>query len=302
MSDNELIEQQNPRFANRRRLLLAGGLAGAAATVLSACTPIAKADSKTALGGDDLLAKIVKDKKVRLGVDLTFQPLQFKDSSGKPTGYAVELTEMIFKDLNVKIEWVEMEFAQLFAGLVANKFDLAGIAATILPSRAAQVLFSSQPAFLESNVLLVRPGLTLKSEDDLNSPNMTIAVLSGSSQEAAVPLLYPKAKSKSLGNQEAIQDVASGRSDVTLLSEFNIADALKKFPKLTLFKSATSFADVNTYFVPQGQNSMKAFIDNSLLYYASHGTLKGLWNKWIGDQATSAGLPTVPVTLPYLAN
>ncbi len=289
-----------PRNATRRALLTGGVVAGSAA-FLAACTPTAEAQDSSS-GGQDLLRRVIKDKKVRLGVDLTFKPLQFKDpaNGNKPSGYSVELTELIFSDLDVTIEWVEMEFAQLFAGLVAGKFDMAGIPATILPSRAMQVLFSTQPAFIESNVVLLRPGLDLTSEGQLDSPDITIAVLSGSSQEAAVPLLYPKAKTKSLGNQEAIQDVASGQSDVSLLSEFNIADALKQFPQLRVLQGPSSLVDINTYFVPAGEWGMKSFIDNSLLYYNSHGTLKGMWDKLIGDAATAAGLPTVPVTLPYL--
>jgi len=294
-----------PAGTSRRSLLVRGGVIGGAAALLSACTSTASSSTGNASGGaasgDDLLAQIIRNKKVRLGVDLTFAPLQFRDSSNEPTGYSVELSKMIFADLDVEIEWVEMEFSQLFAGLVSGRFDMAGIPATILPSRAQQVLFSTQPAFIESNVVLVRPGLSLTSEAQLNDPGITIAVLSGSSQEAAVPLLYPKATIKSLGNQEAIQDVANGQSDVSLLSEFNIADALEQYPGLTVLPGASSLVDINTYFVPAGQWGLKSYIDNALLYYTSHGTLRGMWNQWVGDAARAAGLPTVPVNLPYLA-
>jgi ABC-type amino acid transport substrate-binding protein len=288
------------KILGSRRAILTGGLAVGSAAMIAACSSTAPSSGSTS-ASDDLLQRIIQDKKVRLGVDLTFAPLQFRDDSDQPTGYSIELTKLIFDDLGVEIEWVEMEFSQLFAGLVADRFDMAGIPATILPSRAQQVLFSTQPAFIESNVILQRPGLSLRSESDLNNPDITIAVLAGSSQEAAVPLLYPNARTKSLGNQEAIQDVASGQSDVSMLSEFNIADALEQYPNLTVLPGPSSLVDVNTYFVPAGQFGLKSYIDNSLLYLTSHGTLAGLWNRWIGDAATAAGLPTVPVRFPYLA-
>lgn len=292
-----------PPNHNSRRALLTGGLVAGSAAVLAACTSSddGSAAASDGAGGTDLLAQILEAGTVRLGVDLTFAPLQFRDGS-EPTGYSIELSKMIFADMGVEIEWVEMEFSQLFAGLVSGRFDMAGIPATILPSRAQQVLFSSQPAFIESNVILQRPGLSLTSESELDDPGITIAVLSGSSQEAAVPLLYPRATTKSLGNQEAIQDVANGLSDVSLLSEFNIAAALEQYPDLTVLAGGSSLVDINSYFVPSGQWGLKSYIDNALLYYTSHGTLRGMWNQWVGDTATAAGLPTVPVNLPYLAS
>jgi len=38
---------------------------------------------------------------------------------------------------------------------------------------------------------------------------------------------------------------------------------------------------------------------NWLRYQTSHGVLSGLWNKYVGDEARAASLPTVPVTSPY---
>jgi ABC-type amino acid transport substrate-binding protein len=90
------------------------------------------------------------------GVDLTFPPLQFIDpKTNKPSGYIVEVTEMTLADLGVTPEWVQTLFVELFAALAAGKFDMIGIAATILPSRALEG-YSGVPALYESNVVLVK--------------------------------------------------------------------------------------------------------------------------------------------------
>ena len=68
----------------------------------------------------------------------------------------VEITELMMADLGVTPKYVQTPFAQLFAGLAAGKFDMVGIAATILPSRALQGTFAGVPVFYESNVVLVK--------------------------------------------------------------------------------------------------------------------------------------------------
>lgn len=292
----EIVPQNSAPDRTRRRLL-AGGLVAAGVGTLAACTSTAPDESSASGGG--LLDTILKDKKVKVGVDLSFAPLQFKDDAGKPTGYSIQVLEAMLADLGATPEYVEMPFAQLFAGQASGKFQIAGIAATILPSRAQQVLFSSQPAFVESQVVLLKPGLTISALSDLNSPDVTIAVLTGSSQEASLPTLFPKAKSKSLDNQAAIQDVSSGRSDASLLSEFNIAETLKQYPQLTVFNGPPAFIDINAMFMPAGEFALRAWMDNWFAYATSHGLLEGWWNKWVGDDARALGLPTTPVRSPW---
>ena len=128
-------------------MLRAGGVAALGAVGALAVTGGASA-ARTASNGS-VLDKWVKSKKARLGVDLTFPPLQFIDpKTKKPSGYIVELTELMMSDLGVKPEWVQTPFAQLFAALAAGKFDMIGIAATILPSPGTPGLLRRCPRLL----------------------------------------------------------------------------------------------------------------------------------------------------------
>ena len=142
----------------RSGLLRAGGIAAVGtAGALALTNGASAARTVRTASNSSILDKWVSSKKARLGVDLTFPPLQFIDpKTKKPSGYIVELTELMMSDLGVTPEWVQTPFAQLFAALAAGKFDMIGIAATILPSRALQGYFADVPAFYESNVILVK--------------------------------------------------------------------------------------------------------------------------------------------------
>jgi polar amino acid transport system substrate-binding protein len=243
-----------------------------------------------------VLDKWISTKKAKLGVDLTFPPIQYKDSAGKPTGYQMELTEAMMADLGVTTEYVEIPFGQLFAGLVAGKFDMMGISATILPSRALKGLFASFPVFYESIVVLLKPGSTVTASDQLNKSGSKIAVLQGSSQEFSSKLIFPSAAFSPFAQlADAVNEVSTGRADATVLSEFDVEDSIKAHPNLKLLAGPPLWVDANTYLMPLGDYKLQAWVNNWLRYNATHQRLTSLWKKWLGPGLQKYNLLTYGV-------
>jgi polar amino acid transport system substrate-binding protein len=273
-------------------------LAGVGALALSANAGATSSPTRlprSAEGGESVLDRIVDAGTARIGVDLTFPPLQFRDENDEPTGYNVEMFKLMMADLEVEPEWIDIPFADLFSAQASGQIDLSGIAATILPSRALNVTFASVPLFVESVVVLLRPGSTITTSAELDSPDVTIAVQVGSSQEATAPSFFPNATFKSLENQAAIQDVVTGRSEAYILSEFNIAPIKEANPDVTVLDAPPVFVDFNTWFMPLNDTKAQLWITNWLSYQVSHGTLATQWNQWIGDDARALGLQTIPI-------
>jgi polar amino acid transport system substrate-binding protein len=248
-------------------------VAGGAAPALGATTS-ARADTS-------ILDQWTSSKKAKLGVDLSFPPLQFIDpKTKKPSGFMVELTEMMMKDLGVVPEYVQTPFSELFAGLAAGKFDMVGIAATILPSRALQGTFAGVPVFYESNVVLVKKTSTAHSLDALASARF--AVLQGSSQQASGSVIFPQAKFKALASEsDAATEVSVGRADAAIFSEFSAGSILSKNAGLRTLGGPPLFVDANTYFMPQGDEKLYHWVTNWLRYQSTHQTMAGLWEKWV---------------------
>jgi polar amino acid transport system substrate-binding protein len=314
--DPASVEAPSEGAFSRRNLIRTGtamGVAGVGAWAIAACSGGnggSTASGQTTVAppaapsgsGSSILDKIVKDKKAKIGVDLTFPPLQFRDSNNEPTGYNVELFKMMMKDLEVEPEWEDIPFQNLFTAQASGQIDLSGIAATILPSRALNVTFASVPLFVESEVVLLKPNSDITSSEQLNSPDVTIAVQVGSSQEATAPSFFPDANFKSLENQAAIQDVVTGRSDAYILSEFNIKPIKDANPDVSVLKAPPVFVDYNTWFMPLNDTKAQLWITNWLSYQISHGTLATQWNKWIGDDARALGLQTIPIVDSWTAS
>src|SRR2546428_12909383 len=90
---------------SRRSLLKLGGAAalGAGAWALAACETSTSSPGTTAraAGENSGLDKWVSTKTAKLWGDLTFSPIPFQDSSGKPTRSQMELTGGMMADLGV---------------------------------------------------------------------------------------------------------------------------------------------------------------------------------------------------------
>lgn len=278
----------------RGGLLKAGGLAAlgtAGAAALTAGPAAAAARGATAAGGS-ILDKWTSGKKAVLGVDLTFPPLQFIDpKTKKPSGYMVEITEMMMKDLGVTPKYVQTPFGQLFAALAAGKFDMVGIAATILPSRALQGWFAGVPVFYESNVVLVKKSSNAHTLNALQSAKF--AVLQGSSQQASGAVIFPKATFKAFASEsDAATEVAVGRADAAIFSEFSTGSLLQNNKSLRPLGGPPLFVDANTYFMPIGDEKLYQWVTNWLRYQSAHQTMAGLWKKWVAPAAKKYHLAT----------
>ena len=283
---------------SRRSLLKLGGSAalGLSAYAMAACQSSSPGTTGQAETGTSVLDKWLSTKTAKLGVDLTFPPIQFKDTSGKPTGYQMELTEAMMADLGVTPEYVEIPFGQLFAGLVAGKFDMMGISATILPSRALKGLFANFPVFYESIVVLLKPGSKITSQDQLNAAGVKIAILQGSSQEFSSKALFPNASfSPFAALADSVNEVASGRSDAVVLSEFDVDDSKKAHPDLQILAGPPLWVDANTYLMPLGDYKLQAWVNNWLRYNATHQRMVSGWTKWLGPGLQKFHLTTYGV-------
>jgi polar amino acid transport system substrate-binding protein len=283
---------------SRRSMLKLGTSAalGIGAYAMAACQSSSTGTTSQAAGENSVLDKWLSTKTAKLGVDLTFPPIQFKDSSGKPTGYQMELTEAMMADLGVTPQYVEIPFGQLFAGLVAGKFDMMGISATILPSRALKGLFANFPVFYESIVVLLKPGSSISSSTQLNASGITISVLQGSSQEASSHLLFPNAQFKPFAAlADSVNEVAAGRADAVVLSEFDVDSSKQAHPDLVLLPGPPLWVDANTYLMPLGDYKLQAWINNWLRYNATHQRMVASWAKWLGPGLQKYNLTTYGV-------
>ncbi|RNB57771.1 basic amino acid ABC transporter substrate-binding protein [Brevibacillus gelatini] len=142
-----------------------------------------------------------------------------RDSSGKLTGFDIELVESIAAKENLKVEWKEMKFNGIIPALQAKQVDGAAASITIREDRKAVTNFTD-PYFDSGLVMVVKKDSPISSIDDLK--DKTIVAKQGTSGlEKANELAKEKgAKVKILEDEATLyMDVEAGGSDV-LINDF----------------------------------------------------------------------------------
>ncbi|MFJ7148478.1 ABC transporter substrate-binding protein [Streptomyces sp. NPDC100445] len=124
--------------AARSRLAAAGAIAVAGALLITGCGDQTKdkdknsggASTSTAPLADKLPQDIRSAGKIRVGSDIAYAPVEFKDSSGKVVGLDPDLAAAMGKQLGVTFEFENGTFDALLTGLRSGRNDIAMSAMT----------------------------------------------------------------------------------------------------------------------------------------------------------------------------
>ncbi|WP_030860296.1 ABC transporter substrate-binding protein [Streptomyces sp. NRRL S-37] len=123
--------------AARSRLAAAGAIAVAGALLLTGCgdqtdegNDAGTSETSTAPLADKLPDDIRKAGVIKVGSDIAYAPVEFKDGSGKTVGIDPDLADAMGKQLGVKFEFENGTFDTLITGLRSDRYDIAMSAMT----------------------------------------------------------------------------------------------------------------------------------------------------------------------------
>ena len=268
------------RLLPRRRALSL--LAATCAWSLLAALPVAAA-------GTDLLASVTQRGTLRIAMEGTYPPFNFKDpKSGQLSGYDVDVARLIAGKMGLKAEFVATEWSAILAGLAAGKYDVIISQVGITPKREQAFDFSA-PYTYSSPQLIVRKDETAQyaSLDSLKGKKLGVGQGSIFEQQAkAVAGItiksYPAAP-------ENLQDLASGRVDAALNDSLMVAYLLKN--SSLPIKAGARVGKVEQMGIPfaKGNPQFKAALDKALAAVAADGSLKAVSVRWFGIDVSRPG-------------
>src|SRR5689334_2056665 len=192
----------------RRDVAKALTIGGAALIAAGASQSVSTARAQA--GGKSRLARILERGTVRVGTTGDFNPMSFRDpGSNEYKGFDISAMEQLAKDLGIKVEWVATDWAQLIAGIAADRYDIFGGGASINMARARTAAFTIP--YIEAGTV----PLSLKANagkfaswDAINAAGVKVAVSMGTVFEEQARRHFPKAEIKS------IQSPATGYQEV----------------------------------------------------------------------------------------
>lgn len=134
--------------------------------------------------------------------------------TGNLQGIDIELSRALAKDLNVRIEYVDTDFARLLDDLEARKCHIAMMGVGVTPQRAARIDFSLP--YLRSDVYAIttRTNRAINTWDDLDKPGRVIVVQGGTFMEPLMRRVLTQARLEVVARPaQREQEVQSGRAD-----------------------------------------------------------------------------------------
>jgi polar amino acid transport system substrate-binding protein len=129
--------------AAHSRLAAVGSIAVAGALLLTGCGDQTKdkgsdtaGTSKSTAPLADKLPQAIRDKGViKVGSDIAYAPVEFRDDSGKTVGIDPDIANALGKQLGVTFEFQNGTFDTLIGGLAAKRYDIAMSAMTDTKNR-----------------------------------------------------------------------------------------------------------------------------------------------------------------------
>ncbi|MFF4291882.1 transporter substrate-binding domain-containing protein, partial [Streptomyces sp. NPDC001633] len=129
--------------ASRSQIAAFGAIAVAGALILTGCgdqtkdkkEPSGSGSAKTAPLADKLPAQIREKGTIKVGSDIAYAPVEFKDKSGNIVGLDPDVAAALGKQLGVTFDFENGTFDALLTGLRSNRYDIAMSAMTDNKSR-----------------------------------------------------------------------------------------------------------------------------------------------------------------------
>jgi polar amino acid transport system substrate-binding protein len=169
---------------------------------------------------------------IKVGTSADYPPFESVDASGTKVGFDVDLMSEIAKRMGVKLEWVDMPFDSLIAGVQEAKIDASISAFNYSEERAQKIDFTdayytSEDSFMSADTFT---GQITKPED---VAKYKVGVQTGTTQDTWLTALVDKGTmsgdnvSRYDRVDQAALDLKAGRIEI-LMSDYVPAQSLAK--------------------------------------------------------------------------
>ncbi|MHA6532399.1 amino acid ABC transporter substrate-binding protein [Paenibacillus sp. BAC0078] len=226
------------------------------------------------------LEAIKASGKLRIGTEGTYAPFTFHDTSGKLTGFDVEIAEEVAKRLGVQPEFFETQWDGLFAGMDAKRFDVIFNEVSITDERKVKYAFSD-PYIVSKAVLIVsEKNKDIKSFADLKGKKAGQSLtsnLSAIARENGAEIVAIE------GFNQAIDLLTSGRIDATVNDGLSYLDLKKQRPdvKIKVVDEIAEGSHSAATFLKGNDELVKA-VNEALSAMKSDGTYLKISEKYFG--------------------
>lgn len=221
--------------------------------------------------------------KVRVATDATFPPFETVDEATKElTGFDVELMNALAAKAGIEIEWVNIGFDPMLAGLSQCQYDVAIAAITITEDRKKDMLFS-EPYINAGQIISVQ-----KSNTEITGPESLAGKKVGAQLGTTGAIEAQKIEGVELKTYDsydlAFLDLANGQIDA-VIADYPTALGFigQNSEKLTTVGEVFTDESYGIAVCNKNADLLKK-INDGLAAIKADGTVQKLEMKWLAGQ------------------
>ncbi len=238
--------------------------------------------------------RILRSGELRAGTTADVPPLSMRDRDGQLMGLEVDLVRALATNMNLKVTFVEIPFAELIPAIERGEIDLAIAGMTITPERNARVPFAG-PYLISGNTLLTRKSELAEAEEptQLDDPKLSFATLDASTSARFVRAHMPKARLVTMpDNDSCVKALLAGEVDGVIADLQVLTIARWRHPDAELYLRYAPFTtEPLGIALPPDAPLFLNLVTNYLNTLEGTGELSQLKAKWLGDGAWLQRLP-----------
>jgi ABC-type amino acid transport substrate-binding protein len=266
-----------------RRTLLGGAALAVGAAALAACSSSTTGGNVNAATGDSLLKKVQSAGQLNVTTSLLYPPEFYKDKSGNPAGYDIDILKNLAKDLNVKLNIIDVpDNAANIANVQSGRADMVSAGLVNTPARSL-VLNFTRGYVPYTQVVIVPTNGGANSVADLNKSGKKITALTASTAFFRAQLLFPNATVTPLAQDEALLSVATGKADACLIEIYLATPFIAQHSNVKLMNNGQSVAtEFGCWGILAGDYLWWRFLDNWIAYNTDNSQIPGMYKNTIG--------------------
>lgn len=226
-------------------------------------------------------------KVLKVGVDDTYPPMEFKDEKNVTVGFDIDVATEVAKKLDMKVEFISNDWAGIFLALESNKFD--AIISSVSRNEERMETYSMSTPYIANAQVIVVPAdnTTILEPKDLADKNVGVQIGTTADESCAEYLKTTKFTLKQYDQViQPFSDMKAGRLDAIIVDEVVARYYVQKDPasykvsgaRLTNEPIGMCFAKANTELRDKAQKALDDLF--------ADGTMKKLSEKWFGEDLT----------------
>lgn len=229
---------------------------------------------------------IKKQGVIKIAVDDTFPPMEYRDDQNKLVGFDIDLANAMSKELGVKVEFIPTAWDGILPGLDAKRYDIIMSSMNITDERKQKVDFVEYMKL--GQVVAVKSGNPDKIQSKADLSGKTVGVQLGSTSESAAKEIKGIKELKTYnGYTDVFNDLGLGR-----LQGVIVAEAVGRYYKTT---KPDAFDVVGRSFqslpvgiaVRKGDNDLEAALQKAVKTVKDNGAYAEVSKKWFGTDKSN---------------